>query len=98
MAVPTTYVWDGHEYVGVVAGHDYYLAHGNVWMLMGPARHERFLAWEKSHPNWQGQQTQNVRYQNPGKAVQPETRSAGTAPPDTRTVEPSVNAGIYGPK
>jgi hypothetical protein len=70
--VPETYVWDGSEYVGVVNDQYYYLAPGNVWMVMDPPRFHRFQDWQKGHRDWREHATRNVRYRNAEHGVRPQ--------------------------
>jgi len=47
--VPEAYTWDGVEYVGLVGDQYFYLGPGNVWLVAGPDRLERFHGWERGH-------------------------------------------------
>jgi hypothetical protein len=60
--VPETYTWDGFEYVGLVGDQYYYLGRGDVWLVAGPDRLERFHGWERGHPDWRGHATRNDRF------------------------------------
>jgi hypothetical protein len=76
--VPDSYVWDGSEYVGIVAGQDYYLGPGDVWIPCSPAQVHRFQQYQASHPDWQSHMTTNekYRYSNHGSGS---TTSPGNA-------------------
>ena len=60
--VPDEYVWDGHEYVGIIGNQYYYLGPGNLWMVLDPARLERFRAWQAAHADWHHHMTVNKLY------------------------------------
>jgi hypothetical protein len=60
--VPDDYVWDGYEYVGVVAGQYFYLGPGNVWLVCEPFRLERFHGWERVHTDWRVHAVHNTRF------------------------------------
>jgi hypothetical protein len=61
--VPTSYVWDGSEYVGQVGSKYYYLGPRNTWVNLDSTRQERFQHWQKSNPDWQSHEIRNTRYQ-----------------------------------
>jgi hypothetical protein len=60
--VPEAYTWDGVEYVGLVGDQYFYLGAGDVWLLAGPDRLERFHGWEHGHPDWRNHATRNDRF------------------------------------
>jgi len=60
--VPEAYTWDGVEYVGLVGDQYFYLGAGNVWLVAGPDRLERFHGWERGHPDWRSHATRNDRF------------------------------------
>jgi hypothetical protein len=60
--VPEAYTWDGVEYVGLVGDQYFYLGAGNVWLVAGPDRLERFHGWERGHPDWRNHATRNDRF------------------------------------
>jgi len=60
--VPEAYTWDGVEYVGLVGDQYYYLGRGDVWLVAGPDRLERFHGWERGHPDWRGHAIRNDRF------------------------------------
>ena len=60
--VPEAYTWDGVEYVGLVGNQYFYLGAGNVWLVAGPDRLERFHGWERGHADWRNHATRNDRY------------------------------------
>ena len=60
--VPDTYAWDGVEYVGLVGNQYFYLGPGDVWLVAGPDRVERFHGWQGGHPDWQSHATRNDRF------------------------------------
>ena len=60
--VPEAYTWDGVEYVGLVGNQYFYLGAGNVWLVAGPDRLERFHGWERGHADWRDHATRNDRY------------------------------------
>lgn len=60
--VPETYTWDGLEYVGLVGDQYFYLGPGDVWLVAGPDRLERFHGWESGHPDWRSHATRNDRF------------------------------------
>ena len=60
--VPETYAWDGVEFVGLVGDQYFYLGPGNVWLVAGPDRLERFHGWERGHADWRSHATRNDRY------------------------------------
>jgi hypothetical protein len=60
--VPAAYTWDGVEYVGLVGDQYFYLGPGNLWLLAGPDRLERFHGWERGHPDWRNHATRNERF------------------------------------
>jgi hypothetical protein len=70
--VPEAYTWDGVEYVGLVGDQYFYLGAGNVWLLAGPDRLERFHGWERGHPDWRNHATRNDRFRKDARGhVQP---------------------------
>jgi hypothetical protein len=60
--VPEAYTWDGVEYVGLVGDQYFYLGAGNVWLVAGPDRLERFHGWERGHPDWRDHAVRNDHY------------------------------------
>jgi hypothetical protein len=60
--VPEAYTWDGVDYVGLVGDQYFYLGAGNVWLVAGPDRLERFHGWENGHPDWRNHATRNDRF------------------------------------
>ena len=82
MQVPSSYVWDGRQFVGAVGNQFYYLGPGNVWVPMDRARMNNFRAWERANPHWRSWATPNVRYRTrrpPGRP-QPVAVAPGTRP------------------
>ena len=96
VAYPTTYVWDGNEYVGVVGTDYYYLGPGNVWMVMSPAQHKRFDKWEAKHQDWRDHAIHNTRYRDM-QSNRPQPMRYHNVPPDNQPIEPEVSPGSYGP-
>jgi len=82
MQVPSSYVWDGRQFVGAVGNQFYYLGPGNVWIPMDRGRMSNFRAWERANPHWRAWATPNVRYRtrrSPGRP-QPVAVGPGTRP------------------
>jgi hypothetical protein len=70
--IPEAYTWDGVEYVGLVGDQYYYLGAGNVWLVAGSDRLERFHGWERGHPDWRNHATRNDRFRKDARGhVQP---------------------------
>ncbi len=70
--VPEAYTWDGVEYVGLVGDQYFYLGAGNVWLVAGPDRLERFHGWERGHADWRDHAIRNDRYRKDARGhVQP---------------------------
>lgn len=96
MQVPSSYVWDGNQFVGAVGNQFYYLGPGSVWIPMDRGRMRNFRAWERAHPHWRSWATPNVRYRtrrSPGRpqpvAVAPGTRPQPiVVPPQPIIVQP----------
>ncbi|MGH7940560.1 MAG: hypothetical protein ACREFR_05765 [Limisphaerales bacterium] len=95
--VPTSYVWDGSEYVGVVGGQYYYLGPGNVWIKMDSPRMHRFQGWEKSHRDWRSHTTRNVRYRNTGHGVKTQPMQGNPPARQNQVPQRRVNPGQFGP-
>jgi hypothetical protein len=98
---PTTYVYDGTEYVGMVGSQYYYLAPGNVWLPVDTMRLHRFQTWQTGHPNWRTHATRNLRYKNMGH-VKPQPMSHRVpVPPNSDVInhppQVQVTPGSYGP-
>lgn len=101
---PTSYVWDGHEYVGMSGGKYYYLGPNDEWQQMSSSRVHRFQAWEKQNPNWKNHAVRNTRYlgHDQGQEAQPMRGSGNNSalytPPNTANPPtPRPEAGQYGP-
>ena len=72
VGVPDDYVWDGYEYIGLVGDQYFYLGAGNVWLVAGPDRLERFHGWERGHADWRDHAIRNDRYRKEARGhVQP---------------------------
>ncbi len=97
VSYPTTYVWDGNEYVGVVGTQYYYLGSGNVWMTMSPSQQKKFDKWEAKHSDWRSHATRNTRYHNMQKN-EPQPMKYHPVAPDNQPIEPTVTPGQYGPQ
>jgi hypothetical protein len=103
---PSSYVWDGRQYVGVVGNQYFYLGPGNVWIAMDPGRMNHFRGWERAHPNWRTWATPNVRYRTvrPGRPQPMPIRAnpPGTRPPPVPIVPPppppGTRSGGRGPR
>ena len=60
--VPDNYVWDGKEFVGVIADQYYFLNTGNIWLAMDSDHMTRFNDWAKEHRDWREHLVRNERY------------------------------------
>ncbi|HEX9045558.1 MAG TPA: hypothetical protein VF988_00910 [Verrucomicrobiae bacterium] len=60
--VPDAYVWDGHEYVGLVGDIYYYLGPDNVWVPADKEVLKHFRHWEKHHKDWREHAVRNQLY------------------------------------
>lgn len=59
--VPTTYIWDGYEYVGEVNGSFYYFGPGGVWLAADPVILGRWHGFVDIHPDWRARVIVNDR-------------------------------------
>src|SRR5580700_7206346 len=74
VVTPTSYVWDGVEFVGEYNGTYMYLNTAGVWVATDPVRLERFQAWGRIHPDWR---KTAIRYD---RAHRPDPRNLKAAP------------------
>ena len=61
-AVPSSYVYDGSTYVGLVGNQYYCLNVHKCWVPMNQTETTRFVAWQRSHPDWQAHTTKNLNF------------------------------------